>query len=147
MEALPTRRASDVERRAWRWSAKPTATSSGAAQRPAAQYAKAADPTPTPSATPTGKAPSILDAALPSTKGQDLDETLQWAASPPEAWQNKFATFTCPEAGVLQPVDDPEQPLVTCDEDNTASRLVIEHNGGILEDVRQGKLRYWVPTS
>jgi predicted acetyltransferase len=40
-----------------------------------------------------------------------------------------------------------EKALLTCDEDNTASRLVIEHNGGVLEDVREGKLRYWVPTT
>jgi predicted acetyltransferase len=37
--------------------------------------------------------------------------------------------------------------LITCDEDNTASRKVIEANGGVLEDVRGIKLRYWVPTS
>jgi predicted acetyltransferase len=36
--------------------------------------------------------------------------------------------------------------LLTCDVDNVASRLVIEHAGGALEDERQGKLRYWVPT-
>jgi predicted acetyltransferase len=36
--------------------------------------------------------------------------------------------------------------LVTCDADNVASRLVIEHNGGILEDRRDGKLRFWTPT-
>jgi predicted acetyltransferase len=40
-----------------------------------------------------------------------------------------------------------EQALVTCDEDNLASRLVIERNGGVLENTRQGKLRFWVPTS
>jgi predicted acetyltransferase len=40
-----------------------------------------------------------------------------------------------------------EQALLTCDEDNVASRRVIEHNGGVLEDVRRGKLRFWVPTS
>ena len=39
-----------------------------------------------------------------------------------------------------------EKALLTCDEDNIASRLVIERNGGVLEDVRKGKLRYWVPT-
>ena len=39
-----------------------------------------------------------------------------------------------------------DQALLTCDEDNVASRLVIEHNGGVLEDERRGKLRYWVPT-
>ena len=36
--------------------------------------------------------------------------------------------------------------LVTCDVDNVASRRVIEANGGVLEDVRHGKLRFWVPT-
>jgi predicted acetyltransferase len=39
-----------------------------------------------------------------------------------------------------------DRALLTCDVDNLASRLVIEHNGGVLEDQRQGKLRYWVPT-
>ena len=37
--------------------------------------------------------------------------------------------------------------LLTCDDDNVASRRVIERNGGVLEDARNGKLRYWVPTS
>jgi predicted acetyltransferase len=36
--------------------------------------------------------------------------------------------------------------LVTCDTDNIGSRKVIEACGGVLEDQRQGKLRYWVPT-
>jgi predicted acetyltransferase len=36
--------------------------------------------------------------------------------------------------------------LVTCDDDNVASRRVIEANGGRLEDVRGHKLRFWVPT-
>ncbi|POX38149.1 GNAT family N-acetyltransferase [Streptomyces sp. Ru73] len=36
--------------------------------------------------------------------------------------------------------------LVTCDTTNTASRKVIETCGGIFEDERGGKLRYWVPT-
>jgi predicted acetyltransferase len=40
-----------------------------------------------------------------------------------------------------------ERALLTCDDDNLASRRVIERNGGVLEDVRAGKLRYWVPTS
>ena len=37
--------------------------------------------------------------------------------------------------------------LVTCDLDNIGSRKVIEANGGVLEDQRAGKLRFWVPTS
>lgn len=37
--------------------------------------------------------------------------------------------------------------LVTCDDDNIASRKVIEANGGLLEDERHGKLRFWIPTT
>jgi predicted acetyltransferase len=37
--------------------------------------------------------------------------------------------------------------LITCDEDNTGSRKVIEANGGVLEDIRHGKLRFWAATS
>lgn len=37
--------------------------------------------------------------------------------------------------------------LVTCDEDNVASRKVIEACGGAYEDLRRGKLRYWVRTA
>ncbi len=34
--------------------------------------------------------------------------------------------------------------LVTCDLDNTGSRRAIEANGGVLEDVRGVKRRYWI---
>ncbi|MDG4825848.1 GNAT family N-acetyltransferase [Asanoa sp. WMMD1127] len=37
--------------------------------------------------------------------------------------------------------------LVTCDVDNVGSRKAIERNGGVLEDERDGKLRFWVPTA
>jgi predicted acetyltransferase len=39
-----------------------------------------------------------------------------------------------------------EHALITCDVDNIGSRRVIERNGGVLEDERGGKLRFWVPT-
>jgi predicted acetyltransferase len=39
-----------------------------------------------------------------------------------------------------------ESALLTCDVDNVASRKVIEHNGGVFEDQRGDKLRFWVPT-
>ncbi|MPQ99038.1 GNAT family N-acetyltransferase [Modestobacter sp. I12A-02628] len=39
-----------------------------------------------------------------------------------------------------------ECALVTCDVDNTASRRVIERNGGLFADQRGEKLRWWVPT-
>lgn len=34
--------------------------------------------------------------------------------------------------------------LVTCDDDNLASARTIETNGGVLEDVRRAKRRYWI---
>ena len=36
--------------------------------------------------------------------------------------------------------------VVTCDVDNMASRKVIEANGGILDDRRGEKLRFWIST-
>ena len=39
-----------------------------------------------------------------------------------------------------------EQALITCDVDNVGSRKVILANGGVLEDERGSKLRFWVPT-
>jgi predicted acetyltransferase len=42
---------------------------------------------------------------------------------------------------------DIEEALVTCDVDNVGSRKVIEAAGGVLEDNRNGKLRFWVPTT
>lgn len=40
-----------------------------------------------------------------------------------------------------------EQALVTCDDDNLGSRRTIESAGGVLEDIRDGKRRYWIPTA
>ena len=37
--------------------------------------------------------------------------------------------------------------LVTCDDTNVGSRRVIESNGGVFEDQRGEKLRFWVSTS
>ena len=37
-----------------------------------------------------------------------------------------------------------DRVLVTCDADNMGSRRTIERCGGVLEDVRGDKLRYWI---
>jgi predicted acetyltransferase len=37
--------------------------------------------------------------------------------------------------------------LITCDTGNLGSRKVIEANGGLLQDQRGDKLRFWVPTA
>ncbi len=39
-----------------------------------------------------------------------------------------------------------DRVLVTCDDDNRASAATIVGNGGVLEDVRKGKERYWIDT-
>ncbi len=40
-----------------------------------------------------------------------------------------------------------DSALVTCDDTNVASRRVIEANGGVFEDQRGEKLRFWMPTT
>jgi predicted acetyltransferase len=50
------------------------------------------------------------------------------------------ALFIASELGI-----DPA--LITCNVDNVGSRSVIERNGGVLEDERRGKLRFWARTS
>lgn len=39
-----------------------------------------------------------------------------------------------------------DRALLTCEAGNVGSRKVIEANGGILDDERDGVLRFWVPT-
>ena len=39
-----------------------------------------------------------------------------------------------------------ERALVTCDDDNVGSRATIERCGGVYEDTRNGKLRFWIDT-
>lgn len=40
-----------------------------------------------------------------------------------------------------------DRVLVTCDTDNVASARTIESGGGVFEDVRNDKRRYWIPTA
>ena len=37
--------------------------------------------------------------------------------------------------------------LLTCDVSNAGSRATIEKNGGVYEDTRNGKRRYWIDTA
>ena len=39
-----------------------------------------------------------------------------------------------------------DRVLLTCDDDNLASAGTIERNGGVYEDTRNGKRRYWIDT-
>jgi len=65
----------------------------------------------------------------------------------PSARNQGHATVALALMGTIAADRGIDPALVTCDEDNLASRTVIERNGGVLEDVRNGKLRYWVPTA
>lgn len=40
-----------------------------------------------------------------------------------------------------------DRVLVACEQDNVASARTIEACGGVLEDVRRGKRRYWIDAS
>jgi predicted acetyltransferase len=64
----------------------------------------------------------------------------------PSARRRGYATAMLRDALPLAAALGIESALVTCDVDNIGSRTVIERNGGVLEDKRGGKLRFWVPT-
>jgi predicted acetyltransferase len=65
----------------------------------------------------------------------------------PSARRRGHATAMLAAALVVAREIGIDRALVTCDVDNVGSRAVIERNGGVLEDERAGKLRFWVPTS
>jgi predicted acetyltransferase len=64
----------------------------------------------------------------------------------PSARRRGHATAMLREALIVARGLGIERALVTCNFDNVGSRTVIERNGGVLEDERAGKLRFWVPT-
>jgi predicted acetyltransferase len=64
----------------------------------------------------------------------------------PSARGRGAATFALREVLPLCAALGIDPALVTCDVDNLASRRTIERSGGVYEDTREGKLRYWVPT-
>jgi predicted acetyltransferase len=64
----------------------------------------------------------------------------------PSARRRGHATAMLREALLVARGLGIESALVTCNVDNVGSRTVIERNGGVIEDERAGKLRFWVPT-
>src|SRR4029079_8211785 len=65
----------------------------------------------------------------------------------PSARRRGHATAMLREALIVARGLAIERGLGTCSVDNVGSRTVIERNGGVLEDVRAVKLRFWVPTN
>lgn len=57
-----------------------------------------------------------------------------------EGHASRALALALPEARAL----GLDRVLLTCDEDNDGSRLTIERNGGVYEDSRNGKRRYWI---
>jgi predicted acetyltransferase len=65
----------------------------------------------------------------------------------PSARRRGFATEAVRQMLPLCAARGLAQVLITCDEENLGSRRVIEGHGGVYEDSREGKRRYWVPTT
>jgi predicted acetyltransferase len=65
----------------------------------------------------------------------------------PSARRRGYATEMTRQALAIAARLGVETALITCDDDNIASRRIIETNGGVLEDQRGEVLRYWAPTA
>jgi predicted acetyltransferase len=60
-----------------------------------------------------------------------------------------YATEMLRQALVIARAEGVDRILVTCDDDNTASSVIIERTGGVLDDIRRSpdgaqKRRYWL---
>ncbi|HEX6517965.1 MAG TPA: protein translocase subunit SecD [Nocardioidaceae bacterium] len=90
------------------------------ADQPSAKPSKKpkADGSASPSATPAPSPSAAPQPPATSQKGAPVSEPLQWMDNPGETWLKKFAAFKCPPPGKSgAPVaDDPDQPLITCDD-------------------------------
>jgi preprotein translocase subunit SecD len=112
-------------------STSPTATPNPRVAPGLARDATTPTPTPTLTASPTAT-PSATPTAVPqSTTGASIDDPIAWSQNPGDAWSAKLAAATCPAAGVEPPpvADDPDQPLVACNDDGAKfllSKAVIE---------------------
>lgn len=127
-------------------SASPTATPK---PRVAPQLAPDADPTPSPTPTPTPTTAATANPSEPASDptvpaeplGDSVEEVIAWSQSPDAASLAKFQAHVCPAPGEEPPpvTDDPDQTLVTCDDEGQKyllSRSLIE--GTELKDASYG---------
>ena len=88
-----------------------------------------ADPTDEPSAQPTRRAdrrPTDGPSQAPQPSGGDYSDPLTWMDSPDPESVKAFQAYTCPPPGETALVeDDPDKPLVTCDEDGVKYLLSV----------------------
>jgi preprotein translocase subunit SecD len=102
--------------------------------RVAPHYADDADTTPSPTPTPTavpGVTPSAAPTPTQTQKGASVDDPLAWSLNPGTEWLAKYQAFVCPAKGAeAAPIaDDPDKPLITCDDQGVKyllSKAVIE---------------------
>jgi preprotein translocase subunit SecD len=77
---------------------------------PSDKASKSPAPGKSPSASPSGASADGTDQAA-------LDDPLAWADNPSPEWVAKFDAFSCPPAGQAVDVEDnPDKPLITCDD-------------------------------
>jgi preprotein translocase subunit SecD len=75
-------------------------------------------PSPTPTPTPTPSA-TTSPSGEPEVKSGDVKAALAWRTSPSPVWIKAFQDATCPlVAERTEDFDNPDKPLVTCDDDN-----------------------------
>jgi preprotein translocase subunit SecD len=102
--------------------------------RVAPHYADAKKKKPKPSSTPTAAptTPTATPTAPATTaKGASVDDPIAWSQNPGDAWQAKLAAYTCPAKGAKTApiVDDPDKPLITCNDQGAKfllSKAMIE---------------------
>jgi preprotein translocase subunit SecD len=112
--------------------ASPQASPTSASPKPrVAPHFADKTPSPSPTAAPTAPAPTQSPVPTQTKSGASVDDPLAWAKDPGQEWLAKYQAFTCPPKGQESaPIaDDPNQPLITCDENGLKyllSKAVIE---------------------
>jgi preprotein translocase subunit SecD len=130
--------------------ASPSASTSTATPKPrvAPHYADST-PTPTPTTADPTDAPTVVPTDAPATPapatgdgGDTVESLIAWSQSPPAEWQSKLAAYTCPAKGTAtQVVDDPDKPLITCD-DQGAKFLLSK---SLIEGTQLKSASYGIP--
>jgi preprotein translocase subunit SecD len=96
------------------------------------------------SASPSAS-PSASGSPVPASDGGKLvDDPLKWMSSPDPASIQAFNAFQCPTSGNPPPVnDDPDKPLVTCDEDGVKYLL----SAALIEGTQLTNASYGIPSN
>ncbi len=78
-----------------------------------------ADPSPTPAPTPSQPAQPSAPTEQPQVtqKGASVDDPLAWSQNPGIEWLQKFERFQCPEGGATPTSDNPNEPIIACNDE------------------------------